>query len=150
MTGRVSTRISTLTFMVSGIATAGLPFLAWFAYDTPRGRVTATGVDATPELWSLVVLGAFIALAGLALVAERGGAALALAVGAAAAICVGWAIENALNVPVGLLVVDPAGEASRVADGLVPVHVLPAAYLAAAAAALGGMAAMLHRLERVV
>lgn len=142
-------RLSAAALVVSGLATAGVPFLVWFAVDTPRGTVTATGVGATSEIWSLVVFGGFIVLAGLATAAGRGGGALALAVAGAAAMCVGWALENALNVPVGLVLVERGGVSTRVADDLVAVHVQPTAYLAAAAAAIGGMAALLRRLEEV-
>ena len=135
--------------VVSGLATAGLPFLVWYAVDTPRGTVTATGLQATSELWSLVVFGGLIALAGLAAAAGSGGRTLALMVLGAAAICVGWALENAVNVPVGLILEESGGISFRVADDLVDVHVQPAAYLAAAAAAIGGMAAMLRRLEEI-
>jgi hypothetical protein len=145
----MTARVAGLIVLVAGLATAGLPFLAWYAVDTPRGVVTSTGVDATAELWSLVALGALIAVAGGLAVAGRWSPETVVFVAMAAAICVAWSVENALNVPVGLLVVEPGGSAGRVADDLVEVHVQPSAYLAASAAAIAGMAAMLRRLDQI-
>lgn len=145
----MTARVAVLVMIMAGAATAGLPFVAWYAVDTPRGVVTATGVEAASELWTLVVLGGAIAFLGF--LAARGPCTIAqvVFVAGAAAICVAWAVENALNVPVGLLVVEPGGSAGRVADDLVEVRVQPSAYLAASAAALSGMAVMLRRLEDV-
>jgi hypothetical protein len=145
----VSLRVAVVSMVVGGLVTAGLPFLVWYAIDTPAGHLTATGVQATPELWSLVALGALIALVGVAVGAGRGSGTLVLIVVGASGVAVGWALENALNVPVGLLVTEPGGTPGRVANDLVRVDVQPAAYLAAAAAAIAGMAALLRRLEEI-
>jgi len=145
----VTFRVAVVSMVTGGLVTAGLPFLVWYAIETPEGLLTATGVEATPELWSLVGLGGLIALAGVAVGAGRGGGALVLAVAGASALAAGWALENALHVPVGLLVTEPGGTPGRVAQDLVTVDVQPTAYLAAAAAAVAGMAALLRRLEEI-
>jgi hypothetical protein len=144
-----TSRVTAAVMIISGLIAAGLPFLAWYAVETPRGTLTATGVAGTAELWSLPVLGGLIAVAGVFAATGRWGRSPAIFVTLAAAICVAWAVENAVNVPVGLLLVEPGGSAGRVADDLVEVSVQPSAYMAAAAAAIAGMAAMVRRLDQI-
>lgn len=138
-----------MVMVISGLVAAGLPFLAWYAIETPRGTVTVTGVAGTAELWSLPVLGGLIAGAGVLAAMGRWSRSLVVFVTLAASICVAWAVENAVNVPVGLLVVEPGGSVGRVADDLVEVSVQPTAYMAASAAAIAAMAAMVRRLDQI-
>lgn len=145
----MTSRVTAAVIVICGIAAGGLPFLAWYAVETPRGTVTATGLAGTAELWSLPVLGGLIAVAGLLAATGRWSRQTTAFVTLAAAICVAWAVENAVNVPVGLLIVEPGGSAGRVADDLVEVTVQPSAYMAASAAAIAGMAAMVRRLDQI-
>lgn len=142
-------RVTAAVIVIGGLAAAGLPFLVWYTIETPRGTVTATGLDGTAELWSLPLLGGLIAVAGLIAATGRWGRQATVFVTLAAAICVAWAVENAVNVPVGLLIVEPGGSAGRVADDLVEVTVQPSAYMAASAAAIAGMAAIVRRLDQI-
>ena len=89
---------------LAGAALAGLAFLPWYAAGAPGAR-SASGIDASGELWSLPVLGAVAVAAGLLLAARPGlrRAAGAVAV-AAAALAALWATRNALEVPVRLIV----------------------------------------------
>jgi hypothetical protein len=141
-------RGASAAMILAGLATAGLPFLTWYSVAAPAGDVTATGVDASAELWSLVALGGVLVGVGVAAARERYGVAAMVVALVATAICVGWVVENALNAPVGLSFVGVSGMATPVADDLVRTQVQPAAWLAAAAAAIGGMAAIVARLDQ--
>jgi hypothetical protein len=145
-------RVSVLCLAAAGAVTAALAFLPWYRVDTPAGSLTESGVAATPELWTLPVVGAAavgLALVLVALPAPLTGArrVATLCIVPAAGLAVAWAVENAVSVPVGLDIAVPGQPAARLAADLLQVDVRPAAYLAAAAAAIAGMAAILRLLE---
>jgi hypothetical protein len=128
---------------VAGAALAGLPFMPWYAAGS-AGVHTASGVDASGELWSLPVLGAVAVAAGLVLAARPGlrRAAGAVAV-AAAALAALWATRNALQVPVRLVVTEAGGPPMAVAGDVARIRVEPAAFAAIGAAACCGIAGLL-------
>jgi hypothetical protein len=128
---------------LAGIALAGLAFMPWYASGPGMVR-SASGVEASGELWSLPVLGAIAVAAGLALAARpdlrRAAGAAAVAAGALAAL---WAAKNALQVPVRLVVEEAGGRAVAVADDIAAIQVQSAAFAAIGAAACCGMAGLL-------
>lgn len=144
--------ISVLSLAAAGAITAGLAFVPWYAVDTPAGTLTTSGVAASPEIWTLVAVGAGIVALAVALAvgppdvrgARRVGLLCAIP---ATALAAAWAIANALSVPVGLDVALAGRPGVGVAPDLLDVQVRPAAWLAAAAALIAGMAVMLRLLE---
>ncbi|MEW6583811.1 MAG: hypothetical protein AB1416_13735, partial [Actinomycetota bacterium] len=64
-------RVSVLSLAASGAVTGLLAFLPWYEVDTPAGRLTASGVRAAPELWTLPAVG--VAVFAVALVLLRDG-----------------------------------------------------------------------------
>jgi hypothetical protein len=129
---------------LAGAALAGLAFMPWYAAGTAGVPSSASGVDASGELWSLPVLGALAIAAGLVLATRpdlrRAAGALAVAAGALGAL---WATRNALQVPVRLVLTEPGGPPVAVAGDLARIRAEPAAFAAIGAAACCGIAGLL-------
>jgi hypothetical protein len=141
----VSARPLGLAMALAGVAMAVLAFLPWYSARVPSGRASASGVDASGEIWSLPALGALAVAAGLVLAAAGSapGSPLARRAGltalVAGALGVFWAIKNGLDVPVAVVM----SRAPGAVDLGVPVDVEPAAFGAAAAAACASLAGLL-------
>ena len=128
---------------LAGVAIAALAFLPWYAAG-PAGAQSASGVDASGELWSLPVLGAVAVAAGLVLAARPDLRRAAGVVALAAAVLAGlWATRNALQVPVRLIFREAGGPPIAVADDIAGIQVESAAFAAIGAAACCGIAGLL-------
>ncbi len=90
-----------------------LPFLDWYAARAPRGELRVSGVEGSPELWVVVMLGALAVSAAVAAAARPGPAftrPLAIALVAVGIAMAAWSLEAYYDVPV-VLSVDDAGTA---------------------------------------
>lgn len=134
MTIRVAGGIAAAAALVVAVA----PVLPWFEASIPAGSLSITGLGASGSLWLLPALGALalaVALAcaiagtGLGAVEARWAGGALVALGALACF---WALREALDPPVEVVVID--GGTARPAT--IPTAVLPAAVAAPVAAGL--------------
>jgi hypothetical protein len=133
------TRAAAWLAVAAGAALLVLPHLTWFTAPGPDGTVTASGTAASGGMWSVPVLGAAAALAGVAVLRDGGRRApMGLAVAAAGLAALGWTLWVAAGVPVRLVTaVD--GAARPVGEDPAPAWPAVAAPVAAAALVLAGV-----------
>src|SRR6185295_4265280 len=53
-----------------GVSMTIFPFLPWYAADVPGRRITATGIEAAGEAWSVPILGLVVVVAGVAVAVQ--------------------------------------------------------------------------------
>lgn len=131
-----------------GVLLCILPALAWYSADLPTGSDSLTGYGASATTWVLPVAGVIMMATGVLCVWWRPptGTRVARILGAltvvAAVVSVVWAARAALA-PGIEVVAERAGQTAVPLSGDWPVTVLPAAWIAIAAAALAGMVGIL-------
>ena len=67
------------TLLVGALALVVLPALPWFSAPTPRGSVSASGLEISGILWLVPVLGMVVALSGVSLLVAPTRRAVAVA-----------------------------------------------------------------------
>lgn len=131
-----------------GLLLCILPVLAWYSADLPTGSDSLTGYGASAATWVLPVAGVILIAVGVLCVWWRPatGTRVARILGAlvvvAAVVGVVWATRAALA-PGIEVVAERAGKPSARLNGDWSVTVLPAAWIAIAAAAMAGMVGIL-------
>jgi len=131
-----------------GLLLCILPALAWYSADLPTGPDDLTGYGASATTWILPVSGAILMVTGLLTVwwhpptGTRVARILGALVVVAAVAGVAWAARAALAPGIAVVAERP-GQTPAALDGEWVVAVLPAAWIAIAAAALAGMAGIL-------
>ena len=131
-----------------GLLLCILPALAWYSADLPTGPDDLTGYGASATTWILPVSGAILMVSGLLAVwwhpptGTRVARILGALVVVAAVAAVAWAARAALA-PGIAVVAERRGQVTAALNGEWAVTVLPAAWIAIAAAALAGMAGIL-------
>jgi len=116
-----------------GVLMTILPFLPWYAADVPGRRITATGIQAAGEAWSVPILGLVVVVAGVAVAVQAvpsvaGARWVGLSAAAAGALAVAMIARLVVDLPVSFVPnVRPAP--------MIPVLREPALFAAAAAAA---------------
>ena len=138
-----------------GLATVGcglllciLLALQWYSADLPTGSATLTGYGSSATTWMLPVTGALMIITGLLAAWWRPatGTRVARILGSlvivAAVLGVVWAARATLA-PGVEVVAERVGQPTAALEGEWSVTVLPAAWIAVAAAALAGMAGIL-------
>lgn len=131
-----------------GLLLCILPSLEWYSADLPTGTATLTGYGASATTWMLPVAGGLMIISGLLAAWWRPatGTRVARILGSlvivSAVVGVVWAARAALA-PGIEVVAERAGQSAAALEGDWSVVVLPAAWIAVAAAALAGMAGIL-------
>ena len=116
-----------------GVSMTIFPFLPWYAADVPGRRITATGIEAAGEAWSVPILGLVVVVAGVAVAVQAvpsvaGARWVGLTAAAAGALAVAMVARLVVDLPVAFMPdVRPAPA--------IPVLREPALFAAAAAAA---------------
>lgn len=134
----MTNRVAGVIACVAALMVAVAPAFPWFEASIPAGSLSITGLGASGSLWTLPALGALALLVGLACAAAgaglgpiearwAGGALVALG-----ALACFWALREALDPPVEVVVIDGATPRSAT----IPTSVLPAAVIAPAAAGI--------------
>ena len=141
----MTSRAAGAPLIVLGGTLAVLPALAWYSAGAPAGRVAATGLAATGELWLLPVLGALVVVAGAALLTARPGAGGPVArwagplVIVAGGLAMVWAIRAGADPPVHLVVRDGGSDRPLTASIDLEPAAIAAPIVAGALVALGAL-----------
>jgi hypothetical protein len=129
----VSARTLGAVLAALGVSMTIFPFLPWYAADVPGRRITATGIEAAGEAWSVPILGLVVVVAGVAVAVQAvpsvaGARWVGLTAAAAGALAVAMVARLVVDLPVAFMPdVRPAPA--------IPVLREPALFAAAAAAA---------------
>jgi hypothetical protein len=129
----VSARTLGAVLAALGVSMTIFPFLPWYAADVPGRRITATGIEAAGEAWSVPILGLVVVVAGVAVAVQAvpsvaGARWVGLTAAAAGALAVVMVARLVVDLPVAFMPdVRPAPA--------IPVLREPALFAAAAAAA---------------
>lgn len=135
-----------VALVMLGVAVGALPFAPWFVAESPAGRVSATAIETSGDLWALPALGGAIVVGALLLAAHRGGRIPTGVVVVAATLAAAWTLAAILQPPAHLTLEVPGSGRIDVPREVVGVGVDRAAYLTLTAAALCGLLGFVREL----